>query len=823
MNDFSRGAPAVKLVVLLLAVLLAFAAPRAAAQQGSGFKFLEVKLVDPEGKPATDVSVEVSLDGVSFPMSTDDKGMIALNVLAGDESRVRLAVKQDGYVALGASWEKGETVPDEFTIPLEKAVAIGGIVQDEAGNPIEGATVEGVVVTNGSTDLLGKGQLTPYYNGEIATTDAEGRWQTNTAPSKPMRLQLRFSHPEFVSDRGYGYRGGTWDQLRSLEHIVVLEKGIELHGTVTDPDGQPVAGARVAVGASRFDSKRQVVETDDNGEYRLQKIAAGPTVLTVSSPDWAPDTRTVTAKRDADPADFQLEPPHTVRLRVVDPEGQPIQGVTIIPEEWRGNRSLEDPFGRKATDADGIWEWHAAPADEIQYSIFMTGRIGVPDWQACFSASDEIQEVTMLPAIVVNGKVVDKQTGQPIDKFNYVEGVWWEPTYDRYVLQRSGSGNVGRDGQFRFDMENGCFKFMILVEAEGYRPVESREILPEEGEVSLVFEMVAGSGPTGVVKLPDGSPASGVKVAMATSNQQVSVYNGELETDFAAGNGVTDAEGRFKMPFPESDFAIVCVGDVGWAVVYADQATETVEATLEPWGGLVGVALRGNEPRADEQISLYTMQTYDINAPRVYWQSHTKTDDSGHFAFERLQSGPATVSRRVRYADRGDSWMSANSHTVNVDVRAGETATVQLGGTGRTVTGRLTIPADYNDEVAWHMGSVSLTEQLRPTGVQGFFYELGEAIGHVSELSRGKPVQPAPRTQPCSYAATIDEEGRFEIEDVPPGDYRLRVTLYAPVTGSDFNWNPVGRLDDSVTVAETDQDTSQPADLGEHELKVTNP
>jgi hypothetical protein len=341
--------------------------------------------------------------------------------------------------------------------------------------------------------------------------------------------------------------------------------------------------------------------------------------------------------------------------------------------------------------------------------------------------------------------------------------------------------------------------------------------MPEEGEASLTFEMEAGAGPTGVVKLPNGKPAAGVQVAMATAKQQVSVSNGEMQTDFAAGHGVTDAEGRFEMPFPEGDYAIVCVGSSGWAVVYADQKTTNVEATLEPWGGLVGVAMRGAEPLSGEDVSVYRSQPRDANSPLVWWSYQTKTDDNGQFRFDRLQTGPATVTRRIRYANRGDSWMSANTHTMNLNILPSITFAIQLGGMGRNVTGRLTVPADFADQVAWHMGSVSLTERRAPTGVEGFFYRLGQAIGQATagHFTSSPPQQ---RDNPATYAAAIADDGRFEIEDVPPGDYELRVTLYAAPVGNDFDYNPVGNLRANVVVEAADGDGTDPVDVGVHEL-----
>ena len=109
--------------------------------------------LDPDGKPMVDVPVDISLNGMAFPMPTDEKGVVAFNVPGGGGGRVQLSVKHDGYLAQGVSWNEGEEVPEKFTIPMKKGVPIGGIVHDEEGNPIEGVKIEGIMVYQNSTQL----------------------------------------------------------------------------------------------------------------------------------------------------------------------------------------------------------------------------------------------------------------------------------------------------------------------------------------------------------------------------------------------------------------------------------------------------------------------------------------------------------------------------------------------------------------------------------------------------------------------------------------------------------------------------------------------
>ncbi len=68
----------------------------------------------------------------------------------------------------------------------------------------------------------------------------------------------------------------------------------------------------------------------------------------------------------------------------------------------------------------------------------------------------------------------------------------------------------------------------------------------------------------------------------------------------------------------------------------------------------------------------------------------TLTDESGRFVWERVTPGRMGVYRYV--ADANHRGRTA-SNPVDVDVKPGETVRVQVGGTGRPVVGRLTVPA----------------------------------------------------------------------------------------------------------------------------------
>jgi uncharacterized GH25 family protein len=792
------------LVVILLL-------PLAASAQG--FRYLEVKVVDADGKPMADVAVDIDVGGMAFPMPTDEEGIVSFNV--PQKGRTKVTIKHDGYMAQGVSWNEGEEVPDAFTFPMKKGVSIGGIVHDEQGQPIEGVKIEGIVVVDGSTDLPSGGKVVPYIGGEIALTDKEGKWKLNSAPEEKVELQLRFTHPQYVSDQGYGYRGGTWDELRSLEKIVVMEKGISVAGTVTDPEGKPVAGAKLGLGTDYIQSE-MIATTDGQGKYVLSNMNPGLNILTVFSNNFAPQMRQVSVSKDMQPEDFQLKPGKPVTFRVTDPDGKPVAGVGIAADTWQGCRAIMNLATRGSTDAEGKWTWQHAPDEPVRSDLFRRGWMSVRNRE--FGPQAEPHEITMNEAIKVTGKVVDAMTGVPVPKFNAIQGMKWDNSNQPVYWERYNT-TEGTDGNFTMEFdeprEGG---HLVRIEAAGYRPGISREFKDSEGSIELEFKLVKGVGPTGIVKNPDGSPAEGAQVIMSlVENQQAYIRNG-MEDDQDTISTKTDAEGKFELPYPETEFLLTCIGKGGWTQVEGIADSKPLDLTLQPWAVVEGKFLRGDQPIGNQEIRLYFQDPYVQNKPRAYWHYNTTTDADGNFRFERVRAGNASVGREMKYAEAQSSWMNTTTHSTNVSLEPGETAKIILGGGGRTVTGKLTAPKSYTEPVAWQMGAIQMMPRVvAPTrSPAGFFESIGRAIA--GPTAPGQPVPtPRPEGPQNNYGSVIDNNGRFEFFAVKPGTYQLNLQMYG-LKANERDYNNRITLNVPVTVPEGSND--EPVDLGSFEITI---
>jgi hypothetical protein len=673
------------------------------------------------------------------------------------------------------------------------------------------------VIDNDSA-LPGKGEVRPFIEGELASTDKEGHWKWNCAPEGEFQLQLRFTHPQYVSDGAYGYRGGTWEELRSLEKVVVMEKGISVAGTVTDPDGKPVAGAKLGLGADYIQSE-MIATTDAQGKYILSNMLPGPNTLTVFSNSFAPQMRQVSVSKDMKPEDFQLKSGKPVTFVVTDPDGKPVSGVGIAADTWQGCRALMSLAQRGSTDADGQWTWQHAPDEPVQSDLFCRGYMSVRGKE--FGPQAEPHEITMNKALKVTGKVVDAITGVPVPKFSVIQGQKWNST-DQPVYWERYNTTEGKDGNFTMEFdeprEGG---YLVRIEVIGYRPGISREFKDTEGDVTLEFKLVKGVGPSGVVKNPDGSPAEGAQVVMSqVGNQQAYIRNG-LEDDQDTISTKTDADGKFELPYPETEFLLICIGKEGWVQVEGTSDSKPFELTLEPWAVVEGKFLRGDLPIGNQEIRLYFSDPYVENKPRAYWHYDAKTAADGSFRFERIRSGDASISREMKYAEAQSSWMNTTTHTTVVSLEAGETTNIILGGEGRTVTGQLTAPKSYTEPVAWQMGAIQMMPRVNmpQQSPAGFF----EAVGRAIAGSTPRPPQaPAPRPEgpQRNYGSVIDNNGRFEFFAVEPGTYQLNLQMYG-LKANQRDYNNRITLNVPVTVPEGPDD--EPVDLGSFEITLPQP
>lgn len=159
---------------------------------------------------------------------------------------------------------------------MEPAKTFGGIVRNEAGEPIPDVTVTIWFWADGK----GANPHIERTSKPQQKTDKQGRWSIQTMPAKidnTKELYLYVHHPDYVSD----HLRRAWhpipvteqpplDQLFGQSAVIVMRKGETIEGTVVDSDGNPIANA--AINDQPYDSNnpgKARATTDANGDFTI--------------------------------------------------------------------------------------------------------------------------------------------------------------------------------------------------------------------------------------------------------------------------------------------------------------------------------------------------------------------------------------------------------------------------------------------------------------------------------------------------------------------------------------------------------------------------
>jgi peroxiredoxin len=356
-----------------------------------------------------------------------------------------------------------------------------------------------------------------------------------------------------------------------------------------------------------------------------------------------------------------------------------------------------------------------------------------------------------------------------------------------------------------------------MIEAPGYLPAVSPPYKMEQTEVVFDVKLKKGTGPAGIVRLPDGTPAAGVDVVMATTSGNVEIRNGSYQNRGRGGLSMrTEADGRFQFPPQVDPFVLLAVGDGGFAEVTPQQLQASSDIKLQPWGKVVGRLMIGSKPAASETVVLNYNWTYVPAAPRYQISYESKTDNDGNFVFERAIPKETRVSRRIVTQKTGRYTSYSYSQPDTVTVKPGETVRVQVGGIGRPVIGRVIVPADPASQ-AWALSGRLATKYLRPPVPDDFDLwteeKQREWYKRLSETPEAKAFEKNRR----HYSFAVAENGSFRVDDVRPGLYDLHVSGAEP---SSETGQPVASAKGEVTVPEIPGGQSdEPLDAGTVELK----
>jgi beta-lactamase regulating signal transducer with metallopeptidase domain/protocatechuate 3,4-dioxygenase beta subunit len=768
----------------------------------------------------------------------DESGRLQVDVPEETPHYYAIRVELPGYAPFWAEWEPRDgpdPIPQSYTARLDPGRLIGGIVQNEDGDPIPG-----VEVSPRFNLKMREERTYPLGASTDITTDAQGRWTYPSLPTDIRQLSISLKHADYLVTRAtepiskFALSPGE-----APTGVLVMKRGLAITGRVTAEEGRPVTGAVVRYHDSRnYGGSLPEAETDAEGSYRFSNARLSDTFLTASAEGWAPSLKRARIEPGMDPVDFKLTRGQPLCVRVVDPDGKPLPGVGVSLWTWQGNDITGVlPSGRGETDADGVWRWPHAPQGPIKFDIFKAGYAYIRMRE--LAASEQENVVTMHPKeaqlLSVSGRVIDARSKQPIARFRITPGFRREEQGMNYWLQENRS--EGRGGAYRKDFPSSDFAsavdaHVIRIEADGYLPATSRPLKIDEGNVTIDFELKKAPASGLVVLTPQGQAANKATVAVCTPRLGPVVQDGVVSPNSTCERTTTDAEGRFNIPPRDDVFALLILDKSGAAYVTQQQLDSSTTIQLEPWARVEGTLLIGNKPAADQFVTLEREELHQPNTPKVHYAYRATTDKNGRFTFQSVIPGNGQVTRRV-VSEHGQTSSWIPTHSTKVKFVAGQTTQVELSRNGRPVVGKLLMPQNAEGAPVWHLAMVSLQnappppptipwpkgvdpQKDRQAAIQWWetWKETEDGKRHQEEMKRY--AEAARARQSAYYGTKVEPDGSFLFDDVPADDYQLSVRLQAPpANGQIVPGDVIATLTHSFTVPEMPGGGSdEPLDLG---------
>ncbi len=688
---------------------------------------------------------------------------------------------------LSPSWEKilvrhgdeygvGSRHGSFASISLQHGARVSGWVRDSEGRPVVGAIVR-------------------VYNTEWGITDASGRYSIHAAVPAKETIALDPTGTLASDSAPVTLKAG-----QSVERNFVAKPRPLVSGIVKTAAGAPAAGAVVSAPdspnewgetPSRFTTidRRTITGADgrfrlrcnpDEDEISLRAVGLGTTSAEAGSIK-LPVTKEVVLTL---PAGVE------VRGRVVDEAGQPVAGASVTPTfaEATSAPVVSEPFRWAITDSAG--EFHglieagrhgllvthrghlenrsmfkvAAPMKPLTVRLdqafrlagrvvngkgvplahVMVGIVGLSDyaetdgngvftlqvpkgtWAVGYGRAglEGTKSVTapasgielVIPAgATIHGRALDRETGEPLREFEVAYAT-------KDALAPDSTPVSSSDGSYSVeDVPVG--DVTVIVSADDYLGEEVEVHVTEAGAEVPTVSLRRSRRVHGTVTGPDGKPLEAVWISTGPHYHSHGNGTGAIAMS-------TDAAGNYELEGLGADEESIEFRLDGFLSEHRTLPPSAGNSSVLNVRMATGLTLRGRV--VDDEGKGVAGASLEASSVEVGADSQAATsDDTGAFTIGGLAS--ARYDLEVRAGDTGD--------------RRGKVSDIDVAKTPE-VTVRLTKPAT---------GSVSGT------------------------LSGGDPS--APRTVwiegSMSYLqADVDEEGRFEIKEVPSG---------AAKVGGEFN------------------------------------
>lgn len=515
---------------------------------------------------------------------------------------------------------------DNVDFPLNRGLRIAGRVLDADGKPVPDAAVFGRSDNwesrdNGKSRADGRFELTGFsfsdayvwaeHKGMI--TDVEGPLRLHEAPATDLLLKLK-----------------------DVRNCVIA-------GDVVDASGRPLAKVNVWINATgRKHMSMPGHTTDEDGKFEVADLPPGTYTVRCSTPGGfmqGGDYGEAITLKDGERREgvriiLNLVEGLSITGRVTGQGGNPLQGVGINGwSQTNGGRSVY-----ANSDKDGTFTLSGLVEGPYHLDFQRHGysRVVLDD----IEAGTRDLEVELTGSSTLRGRIVDAETGDPIQEFE-VQAVQGRETQ----MQGWHANNMQRfiDPQGFFETTTDTTgDVTIIARASGYAPAfQLIDVAKAASEIDdIQIEMETGGAVNGTVVDDSGKPVA-----------HANVYIGEVPDQWQRDRSaavVTDDLGAFALEGLGKNDRVVSAWHPAYSagsarVPLRRSKTPTVEIVLSAGGTIHGLITVGGQSPDGRAFINYTPENQD--------QQYGEVNVDGTYEVTGLSPGPVEVVGYLRTSE----------------------------------------------------------------------------------------------------------------------------------------------------------------------------
>lgn len=652
---------------------------------------------------------------------------------------------------------------------LTHAATIGGKVTEDDGSPIPAARV--LVHAEPATQP-----------DRTATTDASGNWSLDNIP-EDAAISVAAFHPAYeLPDRLTPARTLKADLL-AKEQILHLARAQRLDLTVLGPDGKPLPNATVSLLAPPDAPNPPTAQTGPAGTLTLG-LKPGQSTLIVQAPNLAPRATPITLENDS-ALTIDLHHGDPLVARIEDAAGKAIPDAVATPIRWaavRGNPGLARSF---TTNAKGEFEWPDAPPEPLTFRITAPGFLVNP---AVTMKARSDNRATLVRQAPIHIHIEDATTHQPLKDFQLSRATFTTPTaaplWHSAESAQKDPPTVKRlaPGLIEATETDALAAVAFRAKNPDYLPAETPPIPLDGKPHELTLALKPGQHIVGTLLTPDNKPLPNTRLRiLPAANPPVQTLDALLspaeEKKAPDQFTTTDPAGHFSLPPQAAAYTLLAQSDAGYLLIPSTSITPAAALSLRlsPWAKVEGTLLQGARPASAGTWVTFRSEPFpDDPQNNLAIQSAAQTDRAGKFTLARLIAGPFSAT-------------GPGAPPEFATAVAGESLSLQLGGTGRTVTGKLTLPLALSGK-PWILDDAPQIEialplptiELPPDILKSTPEERDAFYAQWRKSSAGQAyakAQAASNNARRKYHLALQPNGDFRIDSLPPGTYQLHLTF----------------------------------------------